>query len=78
MESWKKVFFVAAAIYGVNNLFYLLFAQGTEQAWNRSKDEDSKQESKHNYCRNIETGSMVDCENGKAKENPIDGGSTYL
>ena len=71
IESWQKVFFISAAIYGVNNLFYLLFAQGTEQPWNRSKEDSCKQEPKHNYSRNIEAGNVVESDDAKGKENIV-------
>jgi len=37
IERWKTVFFIAAAVYFFDNLFYICFASGEEQSWNRDK-----------------------------------------
>jgi sugar phosphate permease len=40
LASWRIVFFLAAAVYFVLNLIYLIFASGTEQTWNRQEEND--------------------------------------
>ena len=46
IHNWRTVFYVSAAVYGFSNLFYILFAQGTEQWWNSSTKENREVELK--------------------------------
>ena len=38
IERWRIVFFIAAAIYVVDTVFYLIFASADEQSWNRETE----------------------------------------
>jgi len=40
IQSWRLIFLIAAAAYFVDNIFYLLFASGKEQPWNKSLDSE--------------------------------------
>ncbi|PNF31193.1 putative inorganic phosphate cotransporter [Cryptotermes secundus] len=48
LTQWRKVFYIAAAVTIVGNLFYVVFASATEQSWsleisNKIKDEKEKE-----------------------------------
>ncbi|CAG7835921.1 unnamed protein product [Allacma fusca] len=42
LESWRLIFLIAAGIYFTDNLFYLMFASGEEQPWNRDPAEKNE------------------------------------
>jgi len=38
--NWKLVFLIAAAVYFVDNLIFIVFAKGEVQKWNGSKKDE--------------------------------------
>ena len=46
MEPWRAVFFIAAGIYLVSNLFFVIFAAGVPQPWNHDDTPVADQELK--------------------------------
>ncbi|CAG7832776.1 unnamed protein product, partial [Allacma fusca] len=35
LERWQIVFFIAAGVYLLDTVFYLMYASAEEQSWNR-------------------------------------------
>ncbi|CAL4058756.1 unnamed protein product, partial [Meganyctiphanes norvegica] len=57
ISQWRKVFYVAAGVYIADTVFFLLFASGEEQPWNKVKKNDE-----------LRSGSdVIQCESGKIK-----------
>jgi len=42
LADWRLIFFISAIIYVVDNTFYVIFASGEEQPWNRETSEELK------------------------------------
>jgi hypothetical protein len=53
MKNWRKVWYVTFAILAAETLFYLLFASGEEQAWNKAYEDDQA-------CPESQTEDIVD------------------
>jgi len=45
LSQWQSIFFGTAGVYVVFTLFYVVFASGQEQSWNRPKTSQDKEES---------------------------------
>lgn len=55
LTQWRKVFYIAAAVSIVGNLFYVVFASAKEQSWsleisNKIKDEKEKEINRASEC----------------------------
>lgn len=45
LSQWQTMFFIAAGVYGVTNLFYVIFGTGVEQPWNKLEDDVERRSS---------------------------------
>lgn len=51
LSQWRKVFYIAAAVSIVGNLFYIVFASATEQSWSMEVTKKIKEEKEINRAR---------------------------
>lgn len=42
INHWQTVFYIAAGVYSVGNLLYVLMASGEEQPWNKIDNSDGQ------------------------------------
>ncbi|XP_021941380.1 sialin isoform X1 [Zootermopsis nevadensis] len=54
LSQWRKVFYIAAAVSIVGNLFYIVFASATEQSWSMEVTKKIKEEKEINRARSIQ------------------------
>ena len=54
MDNWKKVWYVTAALMLVETTFYLVFASGEEQPWNKAFENQENIESHNSEIKNNE------------------------
>ncbi|XP_076069277.1 putative inorganic phosphate cotransporter [Oratosquilla oratoria] len=57
-EQWRKVFYIAAVIFFVDASVFVMYSSGTEQSWNRIKEEKSKKTLKSKAKGNVVQSSL--------------------
>jgi len=53
LANWQLIFFISAGIYFLDNLFFIIFASGEEQPWNRPENIEKEKNFKNGRNTNL-------------------------